>query len=64
MENNYSAMTVNERLVVSGFIAQFEKAVLNNDIEKVKTILRKVEVPEDSIIGIIKQLGLIRPVYT
>jgi hypothetical protein len=58
-ENNYSAMTVNERLVVSGLLTQFDKAVQNNDIEEVKTTLRKVEVSEDSIIGILKQLCLI-----
>ena len=59
MDNNYKGMTVNERLYVSGVMEEFYQAVKNDDIEKVVSILKKVEIKEESAIQLIlKELGL------
>lgn len=60
MDNRYKGMSVNERLYVSGLMDAFDKAVKENDIEKVTDILKKVEITEESAINpILKELGLI-----
>ncbi len=51
-------MTVNERLYASGFMDDFDKAIENKDIGKVKSILMKVELNETSIQPILESLGL------
>lgn len=60
MDNQYKGMTVNERLYVSGLIGAFDKAVKDNDVEKVIDILKKVEITDEfAIKPILKDLGLI-----
>ncbi|AZI24070.1 hypothetical protein EA772_01445 [Pedobacter sp. G11] len=60
MENKYSGMTVNERLYVSGLINEFDKAVKEKDVGKVRSILNEVDIrDEESIEAILKQEGLI-----
>lgn len=54
----YKGMTVNERLYVSGLMDEFDKAIKNKDIDNVKTILKKVELKEESIIPILESYGL------
>ncbi|WP_199244224.1 hypothetical protein [Caedibacter taeniospiralis] len=49
MENKYFGMTVNERLYVSGLMDEFDKAVVNKDTKKVRSILEDVELVEESI---------------
>ena len=52
-------MTVNERLYASGLMDEFDKAVNNKNTHKVKEILKKVELAEDSIKPILESCGLI-----
>lgn len=52
----YKGMTVNERLYLSGLIEEFDKAIESKNIAKVKSILRNVELSDDSIDPIIKNL--------
>lgn len=59
MESKYSGMTVNERLYVSGFMEQFDKAIEERDIKKVIAILKKVELNDASIKPILVNQGLI-----
>lgn len=54
----YKGMTVNERLYVSGYMYEYEKAVKEKDIRKIKQILKKVELNEKSIKPILANLGL------
>lgn len=56
MGNKYAGMTVNERLYVSGLIDEFDDAVEKNNIEKIRTILEKVELIEESIKPILENL--------
>ena len=58
MENKYSGMTVNERLYVSGLMDEFDKAVEERDVERIRSILSNVELTEESIRPILEQLGL------
>lgn len=58
MDKNYSGMTVNERLYVSGLMSDFDKAVAQGDIEAAKLILKKAKLEEDLIIPILVNLGL------
>lgn len=58
MENKYSGMTVNERLYASGLMKEFDEAIKNNDAEKARVILEKVELTEESIKPILEQHGL------
>ena len=55
-------MTVNERLYVSGLMDEFDKAVKEKDTQKVKSILENIEINEESIKPILKELGLIEDV--
>ena len=56
MENKYAGMTVNERLYVSGRMDEFDKAVEENNSDEVRRILKKVDLNEESIEPILKQL--------
>jgi molecular chaperone GrpE (heat shock protein) len=58
MEGKYKGMTVNERLYVSGLINEFDKAVSRKDAEKVRDILERVELIEESIRPILEKLGV------
>lgn len=58
MGNKYAAMTVNERLYVSGLIEEFDKAVEEKNTTEVIRILREVELTDDSIKPILEQLKL------
>lgn len=54
----YKGMTVNERLYVSGFMDEFDKAIKNKDVDKVRSILKNVELTEPSIKPILDSYGL------
>lgn len=58
MENKYAGMTVNERLYASWLMDEFDEAVKKKNIEKVRDILKKVELAEDSIRPILEKLKL------
>jgi molecular chaperone GrpE (heat shock protein) len=58
MENNYSGMTVNERLYVSGLMDEFDRAVEEKDVDKIRNILERVELTEESIKPILERLQL------
>ena len=58
MDNRYSGMTVNERLCVSGLIKKFDKAVNKRDAEKIRSILKKVELTEENILPTLEKYGL------
>jgi iron uptake system EfeUOB component EfeO/EfeM len=58
MENKYAGMTVNERLYVSGLMDEFDKAVEERDIDRIRSILNNLELTEESIEPILEQLGL------
>lgn len=51
-------MTVNERLHVGGFLGEFDEAVSKKDAEKVRSILEKVELDEESIRPILEKSDL------
>lgn len=51
-------MTVNERLYVSGLLNEFDEAVENKDTEKVCSILKKVELTDESVKEILESLKL------
>ncbi len=59
MGNKYAAMTVNERLYVSGLIEEFDKVVEGKNTSEVIRILREVELTDDAIKPILEQLKLI-----
>lgn len=58
MEKKYAGMTVNERLYVSGLMDEFDKAVQERDVDKIRSILAKVELTEESIKTILEHLQL------
>jgi hypothetical protein len=58
MDNKYAGMTVNERLYVSGLMDKFDNAVKRKDISTVVSILKKVELKEESIRPILDSLKL------
>ncbi len=58
MDKKYAGMTVNERLYASGLMDEFDDAVEERNVERVRSILEKVELPEESIRPILEQLGL------
>jgi len=58
MDNKYSGMTVNERLYVSGLMDEFDAAVQKKDAERVRAILEKVDLTEESIKPILEDLNL------
>lgn len=54
----YAGMTVNERLYLSGLLKEYDKAISERNIDKVKAILEKVELNENSIEAILLAHGL------
>ncbi len=56
--HDYSGMTVNERLYLSGLTHQFDEAVHEKDLVKVISILKEVDLNDLSINPILKYLGL------
>jgi len=53
---NYGAMTVNERLVAAGLMDAFDGAVRAADVQSLKAILRDVQLSDENIAAILKQL--------
>ena len=51
-------MTVNERLIVSGLLKEFDKAKKSKDKNALVVILRRVQVEEGSIGKILAQFGV------
>ena len=60
MDNEYAGMTVNERLFVSGLLAQFDEAIRDSNAERARSILEKVELTEKNIMPILKNHGLLK----
>jgi len=58
MEKKYAGMTVNERLYVSGLMDEFDKAVEERNADRVRSILERVELTEESIRPILEHLKL------
>ena len=58
MDYKYAGMTVNERLYVSGLMDEFEEAVEKKNTDKVRAILEKVELTDDSIKPILEKYEL------
>jgi len=58
MDYKYAGMTVNERLYVSGLMDEFEEAVEKKNTDKVRTILEKVGLTDDSIKPILEKYEL------
>ena len=56
--DKYVGMTVNERLYVSGLMGEFDKAVKNKNTESIVSILKEVELTEESITDILLSLRL------
>jgi len=50
----HSGMTVNERLWESGLMKEYDDAVKNLNTDKVKEIIKSVELDEKNIIQILK----------
>ena len=57
-ENKYAAMTVNERLYVSGLMDKFDRAVIEKNVNEVVLILKKEELSESLIKPLLIRLGL------
>ncbi|WP_066434608.1 hypothetical protein [Chryseobacterium sp. CCH4-E10] len=58
MEDKYSGMTVNERLYISGLIDQFYKAVEKKDKKLIISILKEIQLNDQSIEDILNSLKL------
>jgi hypothetical protein len=54
----YSGMTVNERIYVSGNDKKFDTAVKNKDKKEVIKILTEVQLSDENIIVLLKHIGL------
>lgn len=52
---DYSGMTVNERLAVSGLYKEFDKALKNKDKMKLVEILKKVSLSDTNINDILEK---------
>lgn len=57
--DKYVGMTVNERLYVSGLIGKFDKAVKDRNTKSIISILKEVELTDESITDILLNLGFI-----
>ncbi|MFV8321576.1 hypothetical protein [Flavobacterium sp. LB3P21] len=60
MESKFSGMTVNERLYVGGLMNDFDNCLKQKDVEGIKSILKKVELNEESIFDIVNSLEIDR----
>jgi hypothetical protein len=58
VDEENKAVTVNERLWVSGLMDAFYKAVEEKNVQEVRTILEKIRLTELSIIPILEKFGL------
>lgn len=58
MVDQYSGMTVNERLCVSGLIDEFDKAIEEKNREEAIRVLKEVELTDENIQAILEQSGL------
>jgi len=56
---NIKGTTVNERLWISGLMNNFDKAVEEKDVYAAISILKQVELTDENINPILKQVGLI-----
>ena len=54
---DYSAMTVNERLSVSGNMDKFDEAIKNKNREEVIKILTRVQLEDKNILPILAHFG-------
>lgn len=54
----YKGMTVNERLYLSNLIDEFENAIKERDANKIREILKQVELEDESINPILEKYGL------
>lgn len=54
----YIGMTVNERLYAAKLFDKFYKAVEEKNVEEVVSMLKKVELTEESIYPILETMGL------
>jgi hypothetical protein len=57
-KSKYVGMTVNERLYISSLMDEFDEAVRQQNVIKVREVLRKVELDEVSIKQILNSLNL------
>ena len=55
-KEDFSSMTVNERLFVSGLLDDFDKAVAQQNKAKLRLILEKINLSPDNIEAIIEQV--------
>ena len=55
--DKYVGMTVNERLYVNGLISVFDKAVKDKNTKNIISILKEVELTNESITDILLNLG-------
>lgn len=58
MDKKYAGMTVNERLYVSGFLDEFERAVSEKNKDAAVRILKEVELTDENIKPILVKWGL------
>lgn len=58
MKYDYSGMTVNERLYISGLIEKFYSAVKEKETDLVVSILREIELSDSSIDAILTNFQL------
>lgn len=56
MENSYSGLTVNERLVQSGQSDEFDKALAAKNELKIRAILEKIQVDQPSIESVVLKM--------
>ncbi|MEE1943830.1 hypothetical protein VRU48_01845 [Pedobacter sp. KR3-3] len=56
----YIGMTVNERLCVAKLYDKFYKAVEEKNVEEAVSMLKKVELTEESIDPILESVGLFK----
>lgn len=55
---DYSGMTVNERLYLSGKLDKFDKAVAKKNVKEVIKILKSIDLKIELIILILESFGL------
>lgn len=55
-DDDYSAMTVNERLYAAGLLDEFDRAVQAADVETLERVLRRVQLSDENIAAIIRHV--------